>query len=76
MNTEALLIARIDGWGKVGKYFIKLSVKITLNQNNNLVGFLRILTYIFNVILIKHAYPNIFDNVDIDLTISYKIKTN
>ena len=34
INTEALLIARIDGWGKVGKFFIKLSVKISLNQNH------------------------------------------
>ena len=25
MNTEALLIARTDGWGEVGKFCIKLS---------------------------------------------------
>ena len=28
MNTEALLIARTDGWGEVDKFFIKLREKM------------------------------------------------
>ena len=31
INTKALLIARIDGWGEVNKFFVKLSEKISLN---------------------------------------------